>query len=82
MKILKIVDPFVKLLFKSSKPGVVLQAFQPPFQLHCNIKVQTVTITLPWQNVTCPSEINMLAQCVALGQHAFVIPRGDNSLYS
>ena len=48
-----------------------------PFQLHCNIKVQTVTITLPWQNVSCPSsEINMLAQCVALGQHAVVMPRG------
>ena len=82
MKILKIAYPFVKLLFKSTKPGVVLQTFQPPFQLHCNIKVQTVTITLPWQNVTCPSEINMLAQCVALGRHAFVMPRGDNSLYS
>ena len=82
MKILKIAYPFVKQLFKSTKPGVVLQAFQPPFQLHCNIKVQTLTITLPWQNVTCPSEINMLAQCVALGRHAFVMPTGDNSLYS
>ena len=28
MKILKIAYPFVKLLFKSAKPGVVLQAFQ------------------------------------------------------
>ena len=83
-KILKIAYPFVKMLFKFKQPGVVLQAFQPPFQLHCSIKVN---FTLPWQNVACPLEVNMLARCVALltqGSWTALMScqEGDYSLYS
>ena len=82
-KILKIAYPFVKMLFKFKQPGVVLQAFQPPFSATLQHKSK-FHFTLA---KCCVPIRNMLARCVALltqGSWTALMScqEGDYSLYS